>query len=111
MISVLILTKNEEHDLPGCLDSVSWCDDIYVFDSFSEDRTVEIAKTAGAHVIQRKFDGYASQRNVALNSINFKYQWIFLLDADERIPASLHQILMNEIEKVSASVNGFRIRR
>jgi glycosyltransferase involved in cell wall biosynthesis len=49
-ISILILTKNEEQDLPACLESVSWCDDIHVFDSNSEDKTVEIAKTAGAKV-------------------------------------------------------------
>jgi glycosyltransferase involved in cell wall biosynthesis len=48
MISALILTKNEELDLSGCLASLSWCDDIHVFDSFSEDRTPEIARNAGA---------------------------------------------------------------
>lgn len=67
MISVLILTRNEEKDLPGCLESVSWSDDIHVFDSFSNDRTVEIAQARGAYVVQRAFDGYASQRNAALS--------------------------------------------
>ena len=59
-ISVLILTLNEEVDLSACLKTVAWSDDIVVFDSYSCDQTVEIAKAAGARVIQRKFDNYAS---------------------------------------------------
>ena len=54
MISVLILTKNEEQDLPGCLESVKWCDDIHVFDSNSNDKTVAIAQAFGAKVTQRE---------------------------------------------------------
>ncbi len=50
MISVLVLTKNEQQDLPGCLASVAWSDDIHVYDSASSDRTVEIARSAGATV-------------------------------------------------------------
>ena len=66
MISVLILTKNEEQDLPACLASVAWCEDVHVFDSYSEDKTVEIAEQFGAKVSQRIFDNYANQRNAAL---------------------------------------------
>ena len=62
-ISVLILTKNEEQDLPDCLESVSWSDDVHVYDSFSEDQTVAIAKTMGTIVTLHVFEGYASQRN------------------------------------------------
>jgi glycosyltransferase involved in cell wall biosynthesis len=88
MISVLILTKNEEQDLPGCLESVAWSDDIHVFDSHSSDRTIAIAQKGGARVTQRRFDGYASQRNAALNSLPFRHKWVLILDADERIPES-----------------------
>ena len=84
MISVLILTRNEEQDLPGCLDSVAWSDDVHVFDSFSTDRTVEIARERGATVTQREFDTYARQRNAALETLEFRHEWIFLPDADER---------------------------
>lgn len=111
MISVLILTKNEEQDLPACLASVAWCDDIHVFDSFSYDKTVEIAETAGAIVTQRIFDGYASQRNAALQNLNFKYSWIFILDADERIPKELVSVLEEKINSASTAAAGFRIRR
>jgi glycosyltransferase involved in cell wall biosynthesis len=111
MISVLILTKNEEQDLPGCLASISWCDDVHVFDSFSTDNTLTIAKAAGALVTQRVFDGYAKQRNAALKDLDYKYPWILILDADERIPTNLVKLMMKSIETVSNTTNGFRIRR
>lgn len=89
MISVLILTLNEELNLPECLQSVSWSDDIVVFDSFSSDRTVEIAKEFGAKVVQRKFDNYASQRNAALMQLEYKYPWVLMVDADECWPEEI----------------------
>ena len=65
MISVLILTRNEELDLRACLESVAWCDDVYVFDSMSTDRTQaiatsDLARSRGVHFVQRKFDGYSA---------------------------------------------------
>jgi glycosyltransferase involved in cell wall biosynthesis len=76
MISVLILTLNEEANLPACLESVKWSDDIVVFDSFSTDRTVEIARTAGARVIQRAFDNERDHRAASLR-LPFKYPWVY----------------------------------
>ncbi len=110
-ISVLILTKNEQQDLPDCLQSVSWCDDIHVFDSYSEDDTVKLAKEAGAKVTQRQFDGYASQRNVALSALPYSHSWILILDADERIPAELAREMLERVQRVQVGVNGLRIRR
>ena len=95
-ISVLILTLNEENDLPGCLESISWSDDIVVFDSYSTDRTVEIAERFGARVFKRKFDNYASQRNAALTEVTYKYPWVLMADADERWPREV----FNEIQQV-----------
>lgn len=89
MVSVLILTKNEEKDLPGCLASVSWCDDIHVFDSVSTDRTVGIAHQAGATVTQHPFDNWAAHQNWGLANIPFKHPWVFYLDADERVTPEL----------------------
>ena len=84
-ISILILTKNEERDLPAALDSVSWSDDIHVFDSGSTDDTLTIAARAGATVHHRPFDDYATHRNAALTTIPFRPPLgLFLLDADER---------------------------
>jgi len=111
MISVLILTKNEEVDLPGCLASVAWSDDVHVFDSLSTDRTVEIASAHGAHVTARPFDNYASQRNAALTGLAFRHPWLFILDADERIPEALAQELKAVVSSAPASASAGRIRR
>ena len=61
LVSVLILTRNEEENLPLCLASVKWCDDIVVYDSFSTDRTVDAAEANEARVYQRPFDNVGSQ--------------------------------------------------
>ncbi|HZZ38928.1 MAG TPA: glycosyltransferase family 2 protein [Acidobacteriaceae bacterium] len=110
MISVLILTKNEEQDLPGCLESVSWSDDIHVFDSFSTDRTVEIARDRGATVTQRIFDNWSDHQNWALKNIAFRHGWVFYLDADERatplLAAEMQKAVLSPQECVA-----FRVRR
>ena len=89
MISVVILTYNEETNIARCLDSVSWSDDILVVDSFSEDRTVEISKRHGARVIQRAFEDFSSQRNFASEQGNLKHEWVLHLDADEVVSPEL----------------------
>jgi len=111
MISVLILTKNEERDLPGCLESVGWSDDVHVFDSFSTDETVAIARASGAQVHQRMFDDYATHRNAAMNEIKFKNEWVFLLDADERPTADLAREMQQVVLAVTEDISGFRLRR
>ncbi|HEY9447156.1 MAG TPA: glycosyltransferase, partial [Burkholderiales bacterium] len=73
MISVLILTRNEERNLPGCLDSVAWSDDVHVYDSHSDDRTVAIAQARGAHVTRRAFDNWAAHQNWGLANIAFRH--------------------------------------
>jgi glycosyltransferase involved in cell wall biosynthesis len=110
MISVLILTKNEEQDLPACLASIAWCDDVHILDSHSIDRTVEIAQSHGAHVSTRTFDGYASQRNAAM-LLPFKHQWILVLDADERPTPELSVEMQIAIAAAPENVSGFRMRR
>jgi len=89
LFSVLILTLNEEKDLPRCLASVRDCDDIVVLDSGSTDRTIELARAAGARVFHRNFDNFAGQRNYAQRSIPFRHPWIFHLDADEAMTGEL----------------------
>lgn len=84
MISVLILTKNEEQDLPGCLASVSWSNDIHVFDSYSTDGTVQIALDHGARVTRRQFDNWSAHQNWGLKNLPFRHEWVFYIDADER---------------------------
>ena len=88
-ISILILTRDEELNLPACMASVSWCDDVVVMDSYSTDATPELAVDLGARVYQRRFDDFAGQRNYAIDNIEFKHDWVFHLDADERFTPEL----------------------
>ncbi len=111
MISVLILTRDEQRDLPDCLASVSWSDDIHVFDSESTDDTTAIARAAGAHVHARAFDDYATHRNAALTTLPFKYPWVFLLDADERPTPELSREMQKLALAAPGEVSGFRLRR
>jgi glycosyltransferase involved in cell wall biosynthesis len=110
MISVLILTKNEEQDLPGCLQSVAWSDDVHVLDSVSSDRTVEIAKAAGAQVTQRPFDNWAAHQNWAMANVPFRHPWVFYLDADERMTPELVSAVRDAAENPGDRV-AFRVHR
>jgi glycosyltransferase involved in cell wall biosynthesis len=111
MVSILIFTKNEQQDLPGCLESVAWSDDLHVFDSFSTDRTCEIATDSGATVHQREFDNYAAQKNAGLHTVTFRHPWVLLLDADERIPRPLACELLEFACSAPLEVNAARLRR
>jgi glycosyltransferase involved in cell wall biosynthesis len=111
VISVLILTRNEEHDLPGCLDSVSWSDDVHVFDSLSDDATVAIARSRGAKVSQRPFDNYAAQRNAAMHGLSFSNDWLLILDADERVPEELRKEMLERTSAGTEGISAYRIRR
>jgi len=109
-ISVLILTKNEEQDLPGCLASVKWSDDVHVLDSESSDTTRDIAAQAGAKVTVQPFKGYASQRNIGLK-LPFSNGWVLILDADERIPTALAQEMQSFVAQALPEVAAARMRR
>lgn len=109
-VSILVLTKNEEKDLPGCLKSVLWSDDIHVYDSFSEDNTVAIAHSFNAKVTQRIFDNWAAHQNWGLQNIPFKYEWVFYIDADERVTSELVTNIKTAIENPGECV-AFRIQR
>lgn len=90
MFSVLILTLNEERDLPRCLASLQNCsDDVVILDSGSTDRTADLARAAGARVFTRPFDTFARQRNHAQTQISFRHPWVFHLDADEEMTPEL----------------------
>ncbi len=110
MISVLILTRNEEQNLPDCLRSVAWSDDIHVLDSISSDRTVEIAQAANARVTQRPFDNWAAHQNWALANLPFRHPWVFYLDADERVTPELADEMQRAVSSNPAVV-AYRIHR
>jgi glycosyltransferase involved in cell wall biosynthesis len=110
-VSVLILTLNEESNLADCIDSCTWSDDIVVFDSMSEDRTLEIARAKGARVVQRRFDNYAAQRNAALATVQYKHGWVLMVDADERVPPDLAAEIQSTVEQAAEHVAMYRVRR
>jgi glycosyltransferase involved in cell wall biosynthesis len=97
-VSILIMTLNEEDNIGPCIDSVSWSNDIVVFDSGSKDRTVPLARKRGARIVTRKLDNWAAHQNWALDHIRFKNPWVFFLDADERVPADLREEILKVIE-------------
>jgi glycosyltransferase involved in cell wall biosynthesis len=87
--SIIILTYNEEDSLQACLESIGWCDDIVIIDSYSTDATPTIATKNGARVFKNKFSDFAQQRNFANDTVAFKHEWVFHLDADEHFTAAL----------------------
>ena len=110
MVSVLILTRNEAFDLPACLASVTFSDDVHVLDSFSSDATVGLATAWGAHVSQRVFDDYATHRNFGF-TLPFRHPWLLILDADERVPPALAAQIEATLASVPEAISAFRLRR
>ena len=114
MISVLILTKNEQQDLPACLQSVALSDDVHVYDSMSTDATVDIATRFGATVTRRPFDNWASHQNWGLANIAFKHEWVFYIDADERMTEGLVAAVKAAVASAKSQPDGpvaFRVQR
>lgn len=117
-ISVLIYTRNEQQDLPGCLESLAWCDDIHIYDSMSTDGTLDIARRYGASVTQRSYPDNrvafggdeAAHRNWGLDNIAFKYEWIYHSDADERVTPELVLAMQNAVLLPNGH-SAFRVRR
>lgn len=102
-ISFIIPTRNEERNIRGAIESVrDRADQVLVLDSYSDDRTTEIARGMGAHVARRRFDNFAAQKNWALENLPLRNEWVFFLDADERVPAALKEEMARAGERRSA---------
>jgi (heptosyl)LPS beta-1,4-glucosyltransferase len=86
-IAAVVLTLNEAKHVAACVETLRWADDVLVFDSFSNDDTVALARSAGARIVQNRFENYAQQRNAALAAV--RSEWVFFVDADERMDAAL----------------------
>ena len=109
-LSVIVLTSNEEKHLPGCLASIAGlASHVLVVDSGSTDRTVELARAAGAEVVHRPFTGFASQRNAALELA--RQPWILMLDADERVTPALAEEIRQAIARATDASAGFWVPR
>src|SRR3954451_18882532 len=86
-ISVIVPIKNEAANLPRCLASIDWADQVFVVDSQSTDGSIEIAQDHGATVVQFQFNGtWPKKKNWALQNLPFRNDWILILDADEVLP-------------------------
>ncbi len=110
-VSVVILTRNEEKNIGECVRSLRWAGEVFVVDSLSEDRTAEMAKAAGAMVFPHRFEGYAAQRNWALDNLPFSNQWVLMLDADERVPAALAAEIAETVRNDGNGRAGFYLKR
>lgn len=110
-VSVVVLTRNEALNIEDCLRSVDWAREIFVVDSLSEDRTVEIARAVGAQTFLHAFSGYADQRNWALENLPFRNEWVLMLDADERMTGALAREITQALQHGSDGCDGFYLRR
>ena len=86
-VTVIVPCFNEEEDIRECLESVKWADDIFVVDSYSTDRTLEIAREYTSHIVQHEYVNSATQKNWAIPQV--KTEWVMVLDADERVTPDL----------------------
>ena len=109
-ISVCIITFNEEKNIAEAIKSVDWADEILVVDSESKDGTRQIAESLGAKVLVEKWRGFSAQKQFAID--NAAYDWIFSLDADERISSELKEEILNLITQSEKNLpDGYRISR
>jgi len=107
-VSVTLITLDEADHIAAAIESAAWADEILVVDSGSSDGTVDIARSKGARVLTRAWTGYVDQKNFAADQAT--HEWIFSLDADERVPLALAQ----EIRSIVASeppYRGYRVPR
>ena len=107
-ITAIIPTLNEEIHINEAIKSVSFADEIIVIDSFSTDKTVEIAEKLNVRIIKRKFDDFSTQKNFAIEKAS--NEWIYILDADERVTPGVREEILNAIKDPKDNV-GFYVRR
>jgi len=106
-LSVVIITYNEEENIRGCLESANWSDEIVVVDSFSTDRTVEIAREFTPNVFQNRWTNFSQQKNLALEKAS--NEWVLNVDADERVTPELKKEILRILNSGFISANGYYI--
>ncbi len=110
-VSVLIPAKNEESNIAECVSSVLWAGEVVVVDSASSDRTREIAESLGAKVVQFHYvPGGPKKKNWALQNVPFQFEWVLILDADERITPALAREIVERISDPGQAA-GFYLNR
>jgi len=109
-VSFIIPTRNEERNIREAIESViDWADEVFVLDSYSDDQTVEIATGMGVQVAQRRFDNFSAQKNWALDNLPLRNEWVFFLDADERVPAALSAELSEILQAPGPLCDGYYV--
>lgn len=109
-IDVLIPTLNEANHIVECVENARDVGNVFVLDSHSTDGTQELARTAGAHVVEHTFEDYAKQKNWGLDNLPMQGRWVFILDADERITPELREELF-ALARADGSTNGYYVNR
>jgi glycosyltransferase involved in cell wall biosynthesis len=108
-LSVAIITKNEAENMPDCLGSIKFADQIVLVDSGSTDDTVNIASDLGCDVFIEKWGGFGPQKQFAIDKC--KHRWALILDADERIPSETALAIGNIVSTGSDDVAGYSFPR
>ncbi len=108
-LSCTVLCYNEESNLEDCLKSVAWCDELIVVDSYSTDRTLDIAKQFTPHVFQHRFEGFAQQRLVSFSKAS--HEWILYIDADERLSPDLQTEIQQLLSQETIEADGYEMPR
>ena len=108
-LSVIVITKNEERNIADCLESVKWANEIVVVDCGSGDETVELARRYSQKVYVKPWEGYAESKNFALQQCTG--DWIFWLDADERVTTELGKEIQDLLGQDITAVVGFEVPR
>ncbi|MDJ0607118.1 glycosyltransferase family 2 protein [Microcystis sp. M53602_WE12] len=109
-VSVLIPAKNEESNLPACLESVARADEVFVVDSQSSDRSIKISTNYGANVVQFYFNGrWPKKKNWSLDNLPFRNEWVLIVDCDERITPELWDEIATVIQ--DPDYNGYYLNR
>jgi len=108
-VSVIVAVRNEERNLPQCLESLNSAGEVFVIDSFSTDSTAAVARNHGAHVVQFRYrGGWPKKRQWALENLPLAYDWVLLLDADERLTPELEREIRAAIR--DPGINGCYLR-
>ncbi len=108
-ISVIVAVRNEDRNLPECLESLRSAGEIFVVDSFSTDTTAAVARAHGVHVVQFRYrGGWPKKRQWALWNLPLSYDWVLLLDADERLTPELEEEIRAAIQ--DPEVDGYYLK-
>lgn len=109
-ISAIIITRDEEDNIEGCLESLRWCNEIIIIDDNSKDKTVDKARRYTDKIFTRPLNNdFSEQRNYALSKA--KYDWILFIDADEKVTSSLRKEIQEKINEQVNEYSGFLVKR